>query len=338
MLPERANQSWLGLHIAGMQTRTSPILHRWIPRQAALVLGVSLLASLGCDPDEQPVDSSEALEEPDSNEITGPTADEVAPAPLRVTVAGEERPDRIIASVEPDPDTKIYFLDSGSEGEPTLDVVITGRDGGIDYGGMLGPDKATPLELYLAFAEDDQPIPEGLIRVHNWQVEHYRGQAPELDIQKPGEIPTSVIEDTKWWNEESTYSCLSWSNFQSYMATRFSGDPDRVEDLSYDVGTDGHTAGGVPAGYYYDSDADMVVCNFETDDAPYNDKVNASACAIWGEDPEDEDCAFNVVDDGHYFRRLYSARYLNRRYTAGANPQGDVPLTSFAGAVVRDPF
>jgi len=258
-------------------------------------------------------------------------ADEVDATPLSVTANGEHRPDRIIATVEPDPDTKIHFVESGVEGETVVDVIIVGRDGGLDYGGLLGPDKATPLELYLAFAEDEQPIPEALQRAHDLQVERFRGSGEERDILKPTQ---ATIQDDIWENVQSTFSCLSWSNFQSYMATRFSSDPSRVETLSsysdwHEVYNPSYTT------VWGESQADMVVCNYETSSAPgYNDVVTAAAC--WINLGGLEDCHYEPLDDGHYLRRLYAEAGNNnayRKYRAAASPSSTDSLQSYVGIV-----
>lgn len=251
-------------------------------------------------------------------------------APLRVTVDGEDRPERIVASVEPDPDTKIYFIESGIEGEEAIDVVIVGRDGGLDYGGLIARDKATPLEVYVALAEDEQPIPEALSRDHDRR----RGSAEGQDILKPAEASVT-IQDVSWENIQSTFTCLNWSNYQAYMATRFSGEADRVETLSsysewheVKAPTDGSS-------YWDESEADMVVCNKESGSSPYNDTVISAACVISLGIPPVEDCLYVPLDDGHYLRRLYGEVSGWRRYRAAASPTSASQLQTYIGIVAN---
>jgi hypothetical protein len=237
-------------------------------------------------------------------------------------------PERIIASVEPDPDTKIYFIESGVEGEDGVDVVILGRDGGRDYGGLIARDQATPLELYVAFADNDQPIPEALSRDHDRQ----RGAVEQLDILKPAEA--SALQDDSWENIQSTFTCLNWTNYQSYMATRFSSEADRVETLSsysewheVKAPTDGTS-------YWDASQADMVVCNKESSSSPgYNDTVISAACVTSLGIPPLEDCLYVPLDDGHYLRRLYAETSGWRRYRAAASPTSASNLQTYIGIV-----
>src|SRR5690606_19380978 len=94
------------------------------------------------------------------NAATAPAVDlEIAaedPPALEILMDGDPRPDRLIAAVEADPDTTIYFAqgEEDEDGRFVVDVMIHGRDGGFDYGGLLTSGQATPLELYLALTAD----------------------------------------------------------------------------------------------------------------------------------------------------------------------------------------
>ena len=192
---------------------------------------------VACDEGSPEPDSSDALEQSD--------------APL----------DRVLASIEPDPDTTIRFIEAGVEGDSTIDVVIIGRDGGPDYGALIGRGKATPLELYLAFAEGDQPIPDALQRHHDRTV-------PQRDILNPAQAAATVQDET-WENLPSTFTCLNWTNFQTYMGTRFSSEMDRVETLS--TNSAWHEVYNPAYQYVWEeSEADMVVCNKDSYPDPYN--------------------------------------------------------------------
>ncbi|MFY0533430.1 hypothetical protein [Nannocystis pusilla] len=116
-------------------------------------------------------------------------------------------------------------------------MTILGRDGGFDYGGLITSRQATPLELYLAVAPDDVPVPEALQLAHDWQitVEGRPDLAPR-PLAVPGADPLAAFEDILH-TDQSDFTCLSWANFQSYMGSRFAGAPGRVQELGSATGS-----------------------------------------------------------------------------------------------------
>ncbi|MCY1004400.1 hypothetical protein OV079_02215 [Nannocystis pusilla] len=132
---------------------------------------LALFAPLACDDDTSLAALSVDVDDPVAS------VDAAQPAGARsrafeIHEDGESLEDRIVAVVEADAETTIYFSrgDADVDGHFPVDVTILGRDGGFDYGGLVTSQQATPLELYLAVAADDAPVPEALQRAHDWQI------------------------------------------------------------------------------------------------------------------------------------------------------------------------
>ena len=301
----------------------------------------ALTAPLGCD--DIGVDDLEILEEEGDDdalqvnaqldEDAGPgAAEEVA---FTILEDGEPNDDKLLAVVEADPDTTIYFVqdDPDEDGRFAVDVTIHGRDGGFDYGALLTAQEHTPLELYLALADDDMPVPAELELAHEWQVEVSRpgaGAPRDLSSAVPG--PQAAFADHRTTGK-SSFTCLSWSNFQSYMGSRFVGAPGRSELLDSAVG-----AKTIYSGWWPTSHVDMVACNYDSSkSAAYNDQIDAELCHVRGlGGPLTYNCYHSILDDGYYLRRIYGPIASLRQYEVRVDPRSAAALQSYSGIVKRN--
>ncbi|MEZ4453830.1 MAG: hypothetical protein R3B09_30520 [Nannocystaceae bacterium] len=299
-------------------------------------LSLLLLAPLGCD---QPAD-----QEP--TRIVAAGGDELvdlegAAPGLEIVTDGEPRPDALIAAVKADPDTTLYFAQGEVEedGRFLVDVTIIGRDGGFDYGGLLTSERCTPLELFLALTDDDEEdAPPALRRAHAWQVEATRpGDGALRDLTGVLPPPLAAFEDILH-TDESTFTCLSWANFQSYMGTRFAGAPGRIELLDSAVGEETLYSPASVNNWWGKSQVDMVACNYNSSDNPaYHDSIEAEVCYVRGMGGElTTNCGHSFLDDGYYLRRIYGPVGYPRQYRVHVVPDSAAALQSYSGIVKRD--
>lgn len=301
-------------------------------------LFLALFAPLACDDDA----SLEALAV-DAEDLAAPAAD-ARPASARspafeIREDGRSREDQIVAAVEVDADTTIYFSrgDADDDGSFPVDVTILGRDGGFDYGGLLTSQQATPLELYLAVAADDAPVPEALQLAHDRQLAaEGRPGAALRPLAVPGSDPLAAFEDILH-TDESDFTCLSWANFQSYMGSRFAGAPGRVQELGSATGS-ATIYNPHPSYWYPNSHVDMVACNYKSSDSPgYNDEIRAELCHVRGLGGAlTTNCGGSNLDDGYYLRRIYGPIFEYRQYKITVDPLSAASLQSYSGIVKRD--
>lgn len=299
---------------------------------------LALFAPLACDDDT----SLEAL----SVDADDPAASVGAAQPagarsraFEIHEDGESLADRIVAVVEADAETTIYFSrgDADVDGHFPVDVTILGRDGGFDYGGLVTSQQATPLELYLAVAADDAPVPEALQRAHDWQIAaEGRPAATPRPLAIPGADPLAAFEDILH-TDQSDFTCLSWANFQSYMGSRFAGAPGRVQELGSATGS-ATIYNPHPSSWYPDSHVDMVACNYESSSSPgYNDVIHAELCHVRGFGGAlTTNCGQADLDDGYYLRRIYGPISEYRQYKINVDPVSAASLQSYSGIVKRD--
>ncbi|MGB1013350.1 MAG: hypothetical protein ACPG4T_04380 [Nannocystaceae bacterium] len=252
----------------------------------------------------------------------------------------ESTNDKLLAVVQADPDTKIYFVqdDSDEDGRFAVDVTIHGRDGGFDYGALLTVEEHTPLELYLALTDEDTQVPAELELAHEWQVEVERpgASAPrDLSAAVPG--PQGAFAD-HLVTGKSSFTCLSWSNFQTYMGSRFASAPGRSELLDSAVGAETLYSPPHPSWWWPTSHVDMVACNYNSSNSPnYNDTIDAELCYVRGLGGSlTTNCGHAVLDDGYYVRRIYGPIAYYRRYLINVDPLSAPALQSYSGIVKRD--
>jgi hypothetical protein len=296
-------------------------IFREIPILAAFVL----LAPVGCDGSTDPGDARDAADEP-----TRPATAHSDAARPRVELLedGEPQPGRLIAVVEADLETTVYFNrgNEDADGRFAVDVTIVGRDGGVDYGDLLASGEHTPLELYLAVASADDPVPDDLRRAHTWQVESTRPAGPD-GLTNADPVPLEITA-------LSTFTCLSWSNFQANLATRFPGAPGREVFLDATTGNGDLWAPLFP-NYYEHSHVDMIACNYNTGSS---DSIRADLCDFDLSGDPLGTCSGTFLDDGWYIRQIFGPYVADfHRFRVTTDPVGAIPLQSFSGIVRRSP-
>ncbi|WP_100793480.1 hypothetical protein [Nannocystis exedens] len=205
-------------------------------------------------------------------------------------------------------------------------MAMLGRGPGPDYSALLADNQATPLELYMAVRGDERPVPADLELAHAWEVERSR---PGDTAPRRLAVPTL---DPQFAYGPSDYTCLSWSNFQQYMSTRFPNDSGRDLTLASSTAVSGGNVWTDP--YQYDSKADLVACNYMTisNDPGYTDLIIANVCYWDGPGPAgiEVGCLEGDLHNGWYVREIYS-RSPGTRYYITVDPVGATPLQSFMG-------
>ncbi len=284
-----------------------------------------LLAPVGCD---EATDPGEARDEADEPTQPATAHNDAARPRVELLVDDEPQPGRLIAVVEADHETTVYFNRSkeDADGRFAVDVTIVGRDGGVDYGDLLASGEHTPLELYLAVASAEDPVPDDLRRAHTWQVESTRPVGPD-GLTNPDPVPLEILA-------QSTFTCLSWSNFQANLATRFPGAPGRAEFLDATTGNGDLWAPPYP-NYYQHSHVDMIACNYTTGSS---DSIRADLCDFNLSGDPASTCYGAYLDDGWYIRQIFGPYVSDyHRFRVTTDPVGAIPLQSFSGIVRRSP-
>jgi hypothetical protein len=270
--------------------------------------------------------------------LGGCTLDEGAGAGW-LEVAGEPADQNILAEVQPDEETRILFVRGeaqGDDGQPAVDVIITGRDGGPDYGSLINDGEATPLELYLALAGPSADAPEELRLAHEREARMTRNgdtQVRAVAEKRSAAAPGAGQVDNSFGL--STYTCKSWPNFLNQMSKQFAGAPGRWEvtqwadtpHILYNPSLTGSWNGGR---------TDIYVCNFNSaGNTP--DEIRARLCDVEPGPGGQENCFNTTLRDGHYARRLYGPTVGSKKYTGEATPlpAGNV-LLSFIGIIRRN--
>jgi hypothetical protein len=295
---------------------------------------VTVLAPLGCD--DSPADESAEIVNSDVEapiEAVGP-ARVAIPEARGLVVDGQPRPDRLLAAVTADDDTRLYFIAGEADefGNVPVDVTIVGRDGGFDYGALISSGEATALELFLAVT-DEEPVPEALRLAHEREVATARRPDDQLrDLAVPGR-PQAVLADDETQGE-STFTCLNWSNFQSYMGSRFPGANGRTQGVYSSI-----TATSTENGWQKPVHADLVACNFNSsNNANYNDVVIGELCYIDGfGGMQVEHCWIEDLWDGWYMRRVYGPIDAWRRFKIYVTPNSQPELQTYFGYVTYIP-
>jgi hypothetical protein len=249
----------------------------------------------------------------------------------------------ILAELHPDADTTIFFVEADNgELDRSVDVVIKGRDGGIDYGAPIVAG-ATPLELFVAIAGTDAAIPQALQAAHELEATHTRDgdlQIRPLDLPPPVIGPGEIEE--KWG--PSTFTCKSFSNFQEQMSAQLTPGTHRSELTSFDdTGVHALVSPGINS-HWTQGEADAYICNFDSpgDNDCVNggngyDCIRAKLCFWNVQVPgSNEDCFEVFLADSSYLRRIYGFTWNDRRYRGEAEPFGATSLLSFIGIVRRD--
>jgi hypothetical protein len=255
--------------------------------------------------------------------------------------AVEEEPERVrassgeivIAVLHPDDDTTITFLESDTGGEEQIvDVVIKGRDGGLDYGSAITAG-ATPLQLFVAIAGEGAEVPPELERDHDRELQRRAttGVQPLID-------PGQIVNITTFGNS----ICQNFANFKDEMSDQFVGAPGRNQKTSKeDTGVHSLYSPST-TGSWNLGQADTYVCNYNSPGAntcfsATRDCIDAELChwntQVPGSSPS---CYSDDLDDGYYMRRVYGATANNRRYWGTAQPWGAPALLNFIGLVRRD--
>jgi hypothetical protein len=257
---------------------------------------------------------------------------------LVITQNGVSRPDLILAQVEPDDETELYFVaNEQDDGHVAIDVIIVGRDGGVNYGDLLGPERATPLELYLAVAGQDVEPPAAFVEAHLREIEQTgREEGAELvvpqiaDPQDP-QASHGPSDSHKQTYGNSTFTCLSWNNFQTFMNSIHTGWAGRAQTLS--APTTGYNDLYLPNpwDWYATGSADMVVCNYKSNDPSVEDEIWAHACHYYNLGNPQSSCGTQILYDGQYLRRVYGFQYSYRRYKVDSAPLNGEILQSFLG-------
>jgi hypothetical protein len=250
-------------------------------------------------------------------------------------INGSPADDDILAEVQPDPDTNILFVRGGSKHD-AVDVIITGRDGGVDYGSLINDAGATPLELYVALAGPSAAVPEELGRAHVLQARMTRGGDEQV---RPPALAISAAAPGPWEIDNtialSTFSCLSWPNFLEQLSNQFVGAPGRNQRSSWDdLGT--HVLHSPDLGWTWDGGrTDIYVCNFNSaGSTPDSIRAELGHRTIDG----DLHRFFATLADGWYARRLYGPTGGdNNNYYGRADPlPAGNSLLSFIGIVRRN--
>ncbi len=238
----------------------------------------------------------------------------------------------VIAEVYPDGDTTIRFeVDDANDHEAPVDVVIIGRDGGFDYGGVLQAG-STPLELFHAIEGVDTTAPVQLEVAHGRYVDRYRVDKPELDpphLPTIGNPPNNGVEDDTGL---STYTCKSWSKFNNMLSNRLAGNGQRSQKSDFQAGTALHILYS-PNGNntWAPGRADATVCNYDSVGNHTSDQFLARICHYNALQPgANHVCGFTQVEDSYYYRRIYGFAFNSRRYWAEATNK-NTSLMSYLG-------
>ena len=295
----------------------------------------TIVAPLGCDDST----TSEFTEVDGADLVASAAAD--GAGRLEVKVDDELRPDLVLSVVQADPDTTIYFTRSDVEvdGHYPVDVTIVGRDGGFDYGRLLAEEGATPLELYLAITDHQKPVPEALQIAHDREVEVTRlpSEGPR-PLAVPGPDPLSVDDDLI--GGLSSFTCLSWTNFQEYIGDVFAGAPGRSQVLEVVYTADTlYAPAGAPSFWFNDTHkVEMVGCNKNSSDDPeYSDSLYVRHCVMSGlGGPINSDCRGMWLNDGYYVRRIYGPVTGYRFYKSESEGYSAPSLSTYLGIVKRD--
>jgi hypothetical protein len=270
--------------------------------------------------------------------LGGCVLDDEEPISGWVDVGGERDDEAILAEVRPDPETRIQFVrgQQGDDGQARVDVVFTGRDGGLDYGSLISDAGATPLELYLALADPSADAPEELRLAHDRETRITRNG--DTQVRAPAAKLAAAAPGVGDWDNFfglSTYTCKSWDNFLDQMSKQFAGAPGRHEVTQW--ADTPHTLYNPSANSSWNGGrTDIYVCNYNSaGNTP--DEIRAHLCDREPGPAGLQRCFHTTLPDGWYARKLYGPAIGLYKYWGAAEPlpAGNI-LLSFIGIIHRN--
>ncbi|MCA9618421.1 MAG: hypothetical protein KC731_05355 [Myxococcales bacterium] len=243
----------------------------------------------------------------------------------------------VVAEIHPDADTTIQFVvDEPDDEDASVDLVIVGRDGGIDYGRIV-EEGNTPLELFLAIEGSEADVPFVLERAHRREAVHTRDGDEAVRLPP---IPSPIPPNDGWETtvDHSTFSCKSFSKFKTMLSNQFVGAPNRNEvSGSQGANANPHVIQSPPGNLVWSpGQAHTVICNFDSVGNLSTDRFTARACHLNALQPGAGDvCVASILSDNMYLKRVYGHAFNRRVYWAEATNKPSA-LTSFIGIVRRD--
>ena len=219
-------------------------------------------------------------------------------------------------------DTAVAFTQNDDDG--SVDVALIGRHGAPDVGALVAERQLTPLQLFTRLEPEATP-PDALVRDHAERAAR-GGEPPVASASPDGETTVGL----------STFTCLSWDNFNEHLGKLWTSSSPRWQDSDSSSSFHQRIAPALNGLFPGGAEVDLYVCNFNSDGNADDTVVGEICDDNFLQAGHVEHCTNALLHDGEYLRRIYTNPPLQRRYRISGQPISQNALTTYLGWVGKD--